>query len=184
MKTSLIASLFLASFFVLGSVFGSGPALAKECAAITKDKIIAAQKAWGDGLVAIGQAPDPKKAAMDHIDKLYAYDLGPVLFKPTKAAAVPFRDSKQEALSYFVGGTEPEDKGFALTPFTKVRFENHTIKIDCDSALAQGHYYFTPKDGAKDGKEIKVEYTFGYVEDKNGQLKIELQHSSLPYKPE
>lgn len=158
-------------------------AFAGECGThnkITNDEIIAAQKSWGDGIVNIGAAKDPKKAAIEHINKLYAYDLGKVLFKPTKASAVQFRDDKDEALSYFVGGKEPEDKGFALAPFTKVRFENHSITIDCDSALAMGNYYFTKTDG----QEIKVEYSFGYVEDKSGHLKINLHHSSLPYKPE
>lgn len=159
-------------------------AYAGECSSghhkITKEEINAAQKAWGDGIVAIGKAEDHKKAAMEHIEKLYAYGLGPVLFKPTKAAMVQFRDDKDEALSYFVGGKEPEDNGFALAPYTKVRFENHGIAIDCDSALAQGNYYFTKTDG----QEIKVEYSFGYVEDKDGKLRINLHHSSLPYKPE
>lgn len=158
-------------------------AFAGECGThhkITKDEIIAAQKAWGDGIVKIGAAEDRKKAALEHINALYAYDLGPVLFKPTKASTVQFRDDKDEALSYFVGGKEPEDKGFALAPYTKVRFENHAMTIDCDSALAQGNYYFTKTDG----QEIKVEYSFGYIEDKQGHLKINLHHSSLPYKPE
>lgn len=147
---------------------------------ITKDEILAAQKAWGDGIVTIGKSEDHKKAALKHINTLYGYNIGTVLFKPTKASVVQFRDDKDEALSYFVGGKEPEDKGFALAPFTKVRFENHAMTIDCDSALVMGNYYFTKTDG----QEIKVEYSFGYVEDRNGQLKINLHHSSLPYKPE
>lgn len=158
-------------------------AFAGECGTnprITKDEILAAQEAWGKGIVNIGAAKDPKKAAIEHIQKLYDYDNGPVLFKPTKASVLEFRDTKEEALSYFVGGKEPEDHGFALTPFTKVRFDNEGMIIDCDSALAMGNYYFT----TKDGKEIKVNYSFGYVEDKNGHLKINLHHSSLPYKPE
>ncbi len=73
---------------------------------ITKDEIVAAQKAWGDGIVAIGAAKDHEKAAMEVIDKLYGYDIGPVLFKPTKASMVEFRDTKEEALSYFVTGKE------------------------------------------------------------------------------
>ncbi|NDF12570.1 MAG: hypothetical protein EB060_07165 [Proteobacteria bacterium] len=162
----------------------TGPVYAGQCSTghhkITKEEILAAQKAWGDGIVTIGKAEDHEKAAINHINKFYAYDLGPVLFKPTKASQVQFRDTKEEALSYFVGGKEPEDKGFALAPYTKVRFENHGIAIDCDSALAQGNYYFTKTDG----QEIKVEYSFGYVEDKEGRLKINLHHSSLPYKPE
>jgi hypothetical protein len=157
-------------------------ALAGTCGTdhrITKDEILAAQHAWAEGIVTIGKAKDHKKAALEHINTLYGYDIGPVLFKPTKASVVEFRDTKAEALSYFVGGKEPEDKGFALTPFTNVRFDNKGIIIDCDSALAMGNYYFTTTDGA----EIKVDYSFGYVEDKSGHLKINLHHSSLPYKP-
>jgi hypothetical protein len=173
----------LLTLFTLISLVSSH-SFASECAAgtkkITQEEITTAQKAWADGIVAIGKAQDPKKAAMEHINKLYAYDLGPVLFKPTKAAIVQFRDSKEEALSYFVGGKEPEDKGFALAPFSNVRFDNHSITIDCDSAITQGNYYFT----TTDGKEIKVEYSIGYIEDKEGNLKINLHHSSLPYKPE
>lgn len=162
-------------------VLSTAPAFAEECRAghhkITQAEISAAQKAWGDGIVAIGKAKDHEKAALQHINTLYAYDLGPVLFKPTKASVMQFRDTKEKALSYFVGGTELEDKGFALAPFTKVRFENHGTAIDCDSAIAQGNYYFTKPDG----QEIKVEYSFGYIEDKDGSLKINLHHSSLPY---
>jgi hypothetical protein len=152
-------------------------ASAKECSNITKDEVMAAQQAWADGIVAIGKAEDHEKAALNHLNTLYAYDLGTVLFKPTKAAADQFRGSKAEALSYFVKGIVPEDKGFALAPYTKVRFENEGVTIDCDSALAMGNYYFT----TTEGKDIKVEYSFGYVEDKDGKLKINLHHSSLPY---
>ena len=163
-------------------LFISTSAFAADCAPgqvkITPEQVAAAQKAWGEGIVAIGSATDPRQAAIEHIDKFYAYDIGAVLFKPTLAVELPFRDSKEEALSYFVGGQEKEDSGFALRPFTSVRFENHATAIDCDSALAQGHYYFTPREG----DEIKVEYTLGYVRDKDGNLKINLQHSSVPYK--
>ena len=159
----------------------AAPVLAAEAcggkSVITKQEIQKAQQAWGAGIVAIGAAKDPKAAAIAHIDTLYAYDLGTVLFKPTKVADDQFRETKEEALSYFVGGLEPEDKGFALAPFTKVRFENDGYIIDCDSALAMGNYYFTPKGG----KDIKVEYTFGYIKDTKGNLRINLQHSSLPY---
>ncbi len=173
MKIILAAASFLA--------LTAGSAFAAECTGkITQSEVTAAQKAWAEGIVNIGQAKDHKQAALDHINKLYAYDISPVLFKPTKASVDQFRDNKDEALSYFVGGKEAEDKGFALTPFTKVRFEDHMTTTDCDSALSQGNYYFTPKD-AKDGKEIKVEYSFGYLKDKEGALKINLHHSSLPY---
>ena len=32
-----------------------------------------------------------------------------------------------------------------------------------------------------DGQEIKVEYTFVYVRDGQGAVKIQLHHSALPY---
>jgi len=158
-------------------VFVSNAHAACDQPQITRDEIMNAQEAWGNGIVAIGKSKDPKKTAMDHINTLYAYDLGPVLFKPTKASSLQFRDTKESALSYFVGGNVSEDKGFALAPFNKVRFRNSGIAIDCDSAIAQGNYYFTKTDG----EEIKVEYSFGYVKDENGNLRINLHHSSLPY---
>ena len=45
--------------------------------------------------------------------------------------------------------------------------------------MAMGNYYFT----GPDGKETKVEYTFGYIIGKDGKLKINLHHSSLPFSP-
>jgi hypothetical protein len=110
---------------------------------------------------------------------LYAYDLGPVLFKPTKAAADPFRETFEQALSYFVGGEVAEDHGFALEPWTSVRFENHAIVVVGDVAYAMGHYVFTDLQGL----ETVVEFSFGYVLDATGKLRIVLHHSSLPYRP-
>ena len=150
---------------------------AKTCSNISEKEVLAAQEAWGNGIVAIGKASDAKAAALNHLDTLYGYGLGQVLFKPTKAAEEQFRGTKDEALSYFVTGIVPEDKGFALAPYTKVRFENEGIVIDCDSALAMGNYYFT----TTSGQDVKVEYSFGYMKDDNGKLKINLHHSSLPY---
>lgn len=152
-------------------------AWAKECSNITEQDVIAVQKQWGDGIVAIGKANDPQITALDHLDTLYGYDLSDVLFKPTKASKDQFRGTKEEALSYFVKGVVPEDKGFALAPYTQVRFENEGIITDCDSAMAMGNYYFT----TTDGQDIKVEYSFGYIKDDEGNLKINLHHSSLPY---
>ncbi|MEM6988979.1 MAG: hypothetical protein AAF721_00735 [Myxococcota bacterium] len=85
------------------------------------------------------------------------------------------------ALSYFVAGNEEfgEGKGFALQPWTKVRFENTGVVLGDDHALAMGHYFFTDTDGGG----TKVEYSFGYILDANGELRINLHHSSLPYSP-
>ena len=54
-----------------------------------------AQQAWGDGIVAIANAHtndgDYVGIASNHINTLYAYQIGPVLFKPTLAAIDQFR---------------------------------------------------------------------------------------------
>ncbi len=39
-----------------------------------------------------------------------------------------------------------------------------------------GNYFFTDAEGS----EVKVEYTFGYVQDEVGALRINLHHSSIP----
>ncbi len=165
------------AFLMLWSV----PALADK---ITKAEIQEAQKVWGDGIVEIGKAyskkGDYKRIAFNHVDTLYGYDEGTVLFKPTKAAAQQFRLTKKDAVSYFVKGVVSEDKGFALQPWSAVRFENAGIIIDKDSATAMGNYFFTD---ANTGKEAKVEYTFGYVRGANGKLLITVHHSAFPYQP-
>ncbi|MCL2932269.1 MAG: hypothetical protein MGG11_08320 [Trichodesmium sp. MAG_R03] len=148
---------------------------------VTKNDVLAAQESWGDAIVKIGKAAENKETAVAEaqstLDRLYAYDLGTVLFKPTLASNVPFRGTEKEALSYFVGGIISEDQGFALAPYDKVRFENEGIVTYCNTAISMGEYFFTKTDGS----EMKVEYTFGYVRDKNGNLKINLHHSSQPY---
>jgi len=149
--------------------------------AITQADVAAAQQAWGDGIVAIGEAfsagEDYTAAARDHIERFYAYGAHDVLFKPTLAAEDQFRGDFDEALSYFVGGAIEEDGGFAIAPYTNVRWENEGTIIDSDSAMAMGNYFFT----TTEGEEVKVEYSFGYAADENGDLKIVLHHSSLPY---
>lgn len=154
---------------------------------ITSSEVVVAQKEWGEGIVKIGQVfadgGDFKQAAKNHIETLYGYDLGMVLFKPTLASEDQFRETFDAALSYFVGDNEtyPEDKGFAIAPYTNVRWENSGIYAKkCDIALAMGNYYFT----TTAGKEIKVEYTFAYIKDDKGKLRIVAHKSALPYSPE
>lgn len=153
--------------------------------AITEDEVVKAQKAWSDGVIAIATAhaegKDFKQLAENHVDKMYAFEDGVVLFKPTLAADDQFRLTREEAISYFIGGNDkhPEDKGFAIKPWTSVRWENADILTDKDSALAMGNYFF--KD--KDGKETKVEYSFGYKKEDDGNLEIVLHHSSVPFSP-
>ena len=149
---------------------------------ITQKEVEQAQQAWGDGIVAIGKAFTDKsdfvEVARKHLDDLYNFQAGEVLFKPTKAAKVQFRNDNESALSYFVGGNDnfAEDHGFAIQPWTHVRFENAGIYLHGDYAVAMGNYFFTQTDGT----EVKVEYTFGYNK-VDGRLKINLHHSSIPF---
>lgn len=151
---------------------------------ITEAEVLAAQQQWADGIVAIGKTYTDKgdytARAGQHIKDLYAYEQGEVLFKPTLASQDQFRETYPQALSYFVGGEVKEDKGFAIKPWTKVRFGEQEIITDSDSALAMGNYYFTP---LGETAEQKVEYTFNYVRDDAGKLRINAHHSSLPYSP-
>ena len=150
---------------------------------ITQQEVEKIQNIWGDGVVKIGALKHDRKEcekfASEFLDNLYAFDKGKVLFKPTKCEKEQFRPTKSEALSYFISGDDracDEDKGFAIQPWTKVRFENTGFILEIDRAISMGNYFFTDLDG----NEAKVEYTFGY-KSINGNLKIDLHHSSFPY---
>ena len=151
---------------------------------ITKQDVLDAQKSWADGIVDIGRIflanGDYKTRASQHIKDLYAYDESEVMFKPTLASEVPFRKTYDHALSYFVGGEIPEDNGFAIRPWSKIRFGEQQIVVNATSATAMGNYFFTPLDS---DDEMKVEFTFGYVKGSTGNLIINLHHSSLPFTP-
>ena len=151
---------------------------------ITRQQVINSQNEWANGVVQIGSLKDNRSECEIYtnkfLDDLYAFEPGPVLFKPTKCALEQFRPTKSKALSYFIAGEGrecEEDQGFAITPWTKVMFENHDFLLEENRAIAMGNYYFTDPEGTV----VKVEYTFGYklIE---GRLKIDIHHSSLPYK--
>jgi len=150
---------------------------------VTREMVVAAQKAWGDGIVLIAAAQTNgqnfTQVAVDHITTLYGYGLTPVLFKPTLAAEIQFRSTFEGALSYFVAtnNAAPEDKGFAIKGWTAVRFVNVDVIVSGSTAMAMGNYFFTDPNGT----EAKVEYSFGYFLDAQGNLLINLHHSSMPY---
>ena len=152
---------------------------------ITKESVMLIQKNWGDGVVKIGSLKDDREQCenftSDFLDALYNFQNGTVLFKPTKCQEQQFRPTKNEAISYFIAGENracAEDGGFAIQPWTRVRFENTGFILEEKRAIAMGNYFFTTLDGA----EVKVEFTFGYTL-VNGKLKIDLHHSSFPYNP-
>ena len=151
---------------------------------ISKQQVLEAQEKWGNGVVKIGtlknQRTECESFTSSFLDERYAFDSSLVIFKPTKCEIQQFRPTKAEALSYFIAGDDRacnEDKGFAIQPWTKVRFENAGIILEEERAISMGNYFFTDLDG----NEAKVEYTFGYKLI-NNELKIDLHHSSFPYK--
>ena len=149
---------------------------------ISVEDVEKTQQAWGDGVVEIAAAHSSggnfTERARIHVETLYAYGITPVLFKPTMAVKEQFRPSFEGALSYFVAenGECPEDSGFAIKGWTKVRFENENVLINSNTALVMGNYFFTKPEGG----ELKVEFTFGYILDSKGDLRIQLHHSSMP----
>ncbi len=160
------------------------PVFGETMKRLASGDVVALQNQWGHGIVTIGKVfqagGDYTTAAREMIAKMYGYDDGPVLFKPTKAAADQFRETADQALSYFVGGSVPEDHGFAIQPWSEVRFENHDVVIQNNMAVAMGNYYFTD---ANTGDVIKVEYTLGIKRCEDGRPVIFLHHSSLPFQP-
>lgn len=149
---------------------------------MTRDEIVSAQQAWAKAVVAIGKAhengQDVRSLTESLIRELYAYDEREVLFKPTRAAVRQFRKTMEEALSYFIGGVVPEDAGFALRPWSRVRFDELSIVIHEWFALSMGNYYFTDSTTLE---ETKAEFSFVYVKAAQGRIKIVLHHSSFPY---
>jgi hypothetical protein len=154
--------------------------------AISESEVLAAQKAWGEALVAISTTydakglKDAKALAGTIIDAAYGYQFGPVLFKPTLTVAPQtFRTNRAGALAYFVGDDPsfPMDKGFALNGWRKVEIKNEAIFISGNTATTMGNVMITNKEG----KVTTVDKTWQFIKDDNGKLRIILHHSSLPY---
>ena len=130
---------------------------------------------------------DYKAAASRFLDDLYDFKEGKVFFRPTLAVAPQaFRTTKAGALAYFVGGNPdfPHDKGFALAPWAKARYDNavegsNAIQIHGDIALTMGNVYLT---GA-DGKEVMVDKVFAFRKGSDGKLRLVVHKSALPNLP-
>jgi len=158
---------------------------------ITYDEVNAAQQVWCDALVKIGklkeEGGDYKAFAEQVLSEAYNYDNGKVFFKPTLAFGdQTFRNDKKGALAYFVGGDPayPNDKGFALAPWVKARYDNsgngnEGIQIYGSVAITMGNVWVT----GKDGKEVMVDKTWVFKKGKDGKLRIIVHKSSLPFNP-
>jgi len=174
--------------------FQSGPSSGGKggllLAPLTQDEVEDCQAKWAAAIASISKTYAEKGdfigAAGEAAGELYGYGFGDVLFKPTKAADVPFRPTAGEAMSYFVGGSNvdngyDEDAGFAINGgkgWASVVFNNHNIELLGSTAIAMGSYVFTD---ATSKDEVTVEYTFGYKRCYDGKPRIFLHHSSVPY---
>jgi hypothetical protein len=156
---------------------------------ITVSEVTAAQQAWGNALVSISTTYDnqgfaaAKALAETVIDSAYAYNTnGQVLFKPTLTYGnQTFRLSRAGALAYFVGGDPnyPNDNGFAFKSWRGFQIQNAAIFLEGNTGTTMGNVILTDVNGA----QTKVDKTWTFLKGADGQLRIVLHHSSLPYSP-
>ena len=176
---SSLAILIMIGMMTLSVMAGSKP--------ITKDEVNQAQQNWCDTLVKISQmhakGQDYKTFTEKALGDIYYYDFGKILFKPTLAhGKQTFRTDKEGTIAYFIGGNKkfPNDSGFALKDWKKVKFDNSGgIIIDGDIAMTMGNVFLT--DGK--GDEVMVDKTFVFKRAPDGSLRIVLHKSALPFSP-
>jgi len=189
-KTVLRLAAVAPAFLFGVNAVGAKPAVMSDTIQVAEVK--AAQEAWCDALISISKAhaegglARSKPLASSVIDSAYGYQFGPVAFKPTWAKGpTTFRETSAGALSYFVGGDPAfQDSGFAIgTPgskrsqWVKCQPEIFVIQSFGNTANAMGWVHL----GAADGTKSKVDKTFGYLRDDNGNLRIVVHHSSTPF---
>ena len=146
-----------------------------------------ARDAWGDGIILISKTFDEKGIeeatiiAKKTLEDLYAFELGPILFKPTLSGSnQTFRSNLEGTLSYFVGNNVkyPMDNGFGIKSWNKFESKTSDIFIEDDIAMWMGWVNLTDITG----NIVTVDKSWAYKRMSNGNLKIVLHHSSLPYK--
>ena len=199
---SLVAGLCFTTA-VLGGGVAIGWFVRAPSDCLTLADVHEAQQAWGDAVIAIGNAwvDDGCDGALDAAYTAFdaAYSL-PLLFKPT-VATIPdtFRTTRDGAVSYFVGHCSPEhvpsDYGFALAflpgniddrttwkGYNATRFHGFSYVVGegefCNTAVAQGKVALTSR---LTGTSSSVDKTFVYAKASTGlRARIVSHHSSLP----
>ena len=145
---------------------------------IESNKINDFLNSWKDGIIRIGKVylenGDYKRSAEKFVETHYAFDSESVLFKPTFTKEVIFRNSKDKALSYFIGGNIDEDHGFALKPWEKISINELNILEENELKISMGIFKLKP---VNKKEIISVAFTFVLTEN-NDTLKIKVHHSS------
>ena len=146
---------------------------------INRDEVNNFLNSWTSGIIEIGktfkEGGNTIKVAEGFINSHYAFGFEDVLFKPTYTKEIIFRNTKDEALSYFVSGDIKEDKGFGLKPWEKISLENIFTLDEADSIIVMGVLNLKPLDSID---ETKIVFTFVLVKNNKDQLRIKVHHSS------
>ena len=103
---------------------------------------------WTKGVIEIGKAysnkEDFEKEALRFLSKHYAFKTQQILFKPTFTKEKIFRNSLEEALSYFIKGEFTEDNGFALKPWEEINLKELNILNEENLSSVMGTLSFKP----------------------------------------
>ena len=185
------AAAALAASSLMCAQVQASPAVQVFTTAITEAEVAQMQKAWCDGLLAISAAYQnggydaAKTKAAAVIDGAYAFDFGPVAFKPTYATGPDtIRTTREGALAYFVGPdpTIPlfRDKklGFATyRHWVKCEIDDYVVQLFGSTANAMGQVIITDSEG----KKAEPEKTWTFLRQIDGSVRIVLHHSSAPF---
>ncbi|MFM7170039.1 MAG: phosphoribosyl-AMP cyclohydrolase [Cyanobium sp.] len=153
---------------------------------ITEQQVLNAQQGWCNGLLAISKAyatggfKAAETTANQILDQAYGYQYGAVAFKPTLTQnPQTFRPTKAGALAYFIGGNPsyPNDKGFAIKPWQSCAIRNQVIQLHGELAVTMGNVDLTDSSG----KVTTVDKTWAFMREPDGEIRIVLHHSSLPF---
>lgn len=190
-----LASLRRASAALLLSMIAVAPAWAGPSVevfdnTISLEEVQAAQRGWCAGLLAINEAYQKggfkaaKAKAEAVIDAAYAYDFGPVAFKPTYAIGEnTFRQDRAGALAYFVGPDPSvkqfgKDQGFATYRHWKsCEIVDDVVQLFGDTANTMGFVKLVDDKGGV----ARPEKTWTFWKPKTGSIRIVLHHSSSPF---
>ena len=158
---------------------------------ITLNEVLAAQKGWCAGLLAINKAYQKggydaaKSVAVDVIDGAYAYQFGPVAFKPTYTRGEStFRQDRAGAIAYFVGPDPSikrfgKDQGFATyRNWTSCKIVDDVVQLFGQTANTMGYIEIVDAKGGV----ARPEKTWTFWKPKHGgNIRIVLHHSSVPF---
>ena len=145
----------------------------------TKQELFEFIKSWIDGLSMIRTAykknENYKNMAVELIYNHFVFNDVWVLFIRTLSNKTIFRNSVDDALSYFIGGKYSEDTGFALKAFESVTIDETNTIIENDLIAIMGILDFKLMSPTE---HMRVAFTFILKTTESG-LKIKIHHSSL-----